>query len=289
MRNFVRAVVCAAFGVGLAGCERVVSITVPNAPERLVVEGRVERVNGRTSGRQVVVLTTTEPYFRNQAAPPARGAQVSITDGAGRSTVLRESATEFGHYVTDSLVATVGTQYTLRIHWQGDDYQSVDTLLAVAAIDSMYFQAPIGLGSSSESADGLRATIDMRDPARIANYYLWDMFVDGRQIAASDTTVRFRSIDSDQFYDGRRLRGVQPYAETPVRSGQRIMLRQQSLTAQVYRYYTALNDQVSGDGSPFSVPPNSLRGNVANLSRPTVPALGYFLATNVSEREGRVP
>lgn len=289
MRTSMRVMVAAAFGFALAGCERVVNITVPNAPERLVVEGRVERVNGVASGRQVVVLTTTEPYFRNEAAPPARGAQVSIGDAAGHNTVLRESATEPGHYVTDSLVATIGTRYTLRIRWQGDDYEAVDSLLAVPSLDSLYFRPPIGPGMPDSASGELRATIDLRDPAAVANFYLWDMFVNGTQIAASDTTVQFRSVDSDEFYNGRRMRGVQPYVETPVRSGQRIMVRQQSLTAQVYRYYKALNDQVGSDGSPFSVPPNSLRGNVANLTRPAVPALGYFMATNVSEREARVP
>ena len=42
-------------------------------------------------------------------------------------------------------------------------------------------------------------------------------------------------------------------------------------------------------GSPFAVPPASRRGNVANLTRPAEPALGYFLAVEVHERTARVP
>lgn len=282
-----------AFGSLLLGaCERVVDITLPEAPERLVVEGRVERVRGITSGRQVVVLSMTTPFFSNSGAPPARGAEVTIRDGAGRSVVLRESSTQPGRYVTDSLVATVGERYTLRIRWRGDDYEAVDSLASVAPIDSMYFDAPsaggVGPGSGTVSG-GLRATIDMRDPVNVTNYYLWDMYIDGRQIAASDTNVRMRAIDSDQFYDGRRLRGLQPHDAYPVRSGQTVLVRQQSISAQIYRYYRALNDQMGNDGSPFAVPAASLRGNVANLTRPSEGALGYFLATNVSERTLRVP
>ncbi len=57
----------------------------------------------------------------------------------------------------------------------------------------------------------------------------------------------------------------------------------------LYRFYLTLNNVTLADGSPFSLPPASLRGNVANLTRPEEPALGYFLAAEVDERTARVP
>jgi len=282
------AAVCALF---LSACERVVEITVPDGPTRLVVEGRVEAVVGSASGRQQVILTTTTPYFSQAAAPPARGAQVSIADETGRVVPLLESATAPGHYITESLVARVGGRYTLRIKWQGDDYEAVDTLKPVPPIDSVYFakRSFLGFGRPDDEDTLPRITIDVQDPPGAGNYYLWDLYVDGQRVLVSDSVLRHRAIDTDQYFDGLRIRSYQSHPDTPIRPGQTVLLRQQSLSEQQYRFYRTLNDQMIGNGSPFSIPPTSVRGNVANRTRPEVRALGIFMATNVVERTLRAP
>lgn len=292
MQARVRVTTMIAMAVMVAGCDRVVDITLPDGPVQLVVEGRVEAVHGSVSGHQEVLLSTSAPYFSNQAAPPARGARVMIADGTGRNVVLQESTTQPGLYRTDDLVGVVGSAYTLRIHWQGDDYEAVDTLLAVPPIDSMYFAPRKNTGfdpGSGSGKPGPRATIDTRDQAGVPNYYLWDMYVDGKRIVEVDSAEWARPIDSDQLYDGLPLLAFQSHPNVALSSGQMVRVRQQSLTAQSYRYFRNLNDQLDGDGSPFSMPPNPVRGNVANKTRPDARALGYFIATHVSERSMRVP
>jgi hypothetical protein len=273
----------------LVACEKVVELEVADGPVRLVVEGRLEAVRGATaataSGRQSIRLSTTAPYFTNSAPPPARGAVVEVRDDLGRSVALRESTTP-GTYSTDSLVAAAGRTYTLRIDWQGDRYESVETLNAVAGIDSLYFT---GRPKKDVAKDGLRATIDLRDPPAVRNYYLWDQYVDGVRLISPDTAFRVRVVTSDEFYQGRRVRGFQPFDGQAVRSGQEVLVRQYSISEAVWRYYDALNQQVDGDGSPFAVPPASVRSNIANLTTPSKRALGYFVASEVSERRGRVP
>ena len=276
----------------LGGCERVVDVTVPSSAEQLVVEGRIESVQGRTAPRQEIILSTSAPYFQHERPKPVRDAQVSISDDNGRVTVLRESPASPGRYVADDLVASVGAQYTLRIRWRGDEYAATDSLRPVPPIDSLYLRPRTsgGIGPSDGPTAGLRATIDTRDPGGVANFYMWDMFIDGVRVdAISDTSTRAPSIDSDQFNDGLLLRAVQPHPATPLRSQQDVLVRQHSLSEQIYRYYRALTEQVNRDGSPFSAPPNPVRGNVANLTRPSVRALGYFMATEVSERRVQVP
>lgn len=267
------------------GCERVVGIEVDTGPERLVVEARLEAVNGAPSGRQSIRLTTTAPYFSNAPAPGARGAVVQVRDDQGRAVRFAESSTP-GTYVTDSLVAAVGRTYTLRIEWRGDVYESTDRLDAVANIDSLYF---IARPRRDAAKEGVRATIDLRDPPVVANYYLWDQFVDGVRQIAPDSLFRARIAASDEFFQGRRLRQFQPFDGVRVRSGQEVLIRQYSISETVWRYYDALNQQTNGDGSPFSTPPSSVRGNVANVTRPDVRALGYFSASAIAERRARVP
>lgn len=278
------------------GCERVVDITVPTMPTRLVVNGRLELVrstatSGAPSGRQVVTLTTSAPYFASAGPPPARGAEVRVTDSRGVTTILRESVSAPGVYVTDSLVPVLHERYTLRIRWNNDTYEGSDSLLPVAPIDSFYFRERTGLFAPPDVArePGPRATIDFRDPPGVENYYVWDQYVDGTRLVEADTAFRFRPMERDAFFNGAPVRGYQPYSGVVLRSGQTVRMRHMSLSAQGYRYYLALNNMALSDGSPFSMPPASLRGNVANLTRPAEPALGHFLTAEVDERTARVP
>jgi hypothetical protein len=270
----------------LTACERVVDISVPDGPTRLVVEGRLESVQGVPSGRQSIRLTTTSPYFGNAAPPPARHAVVTITEEGGPTVTLRPTMTDPAVYTTDSLQAARGRRYTLRVQWEGDRYEATETMASVPRIDSMYFRGP---RVNSSPTAGLRATIDLRDTPGQADFYLWDQFVDGKRIVSGDTAFRFRLVSTDQGYQGRTVRGFQPYEQVRVTSGQDVIVRQLSISEAMYRYYTALNSQIDGDGSPFSVPPSDARGNVANLTRPDRRALGYFMASEVSEARRRVP
>lgn len=271
--------------LALAGCERVVDVTVPTAEPRLVVEARLERVRGAVTGRQVIRLSSTQPFFARTAPDAVTGATVSVTDDAARTVVLRPTVTP-GEYATDSLVVETGRRYTLRIRHAGDDYESVTTALAAPPIDSLSFVPP---RQNEGPQSGLRAALTFRDPAGVANWYLADQFVNGVRLLMPDTVFAERATFSDEFRDGRRFTGIRPYAARPVRSGDTVHVRLMSLPQEVYRWFDVVNLAISGDGSPLSAPPASARGNVRNVTRPTVVALGYFYATEVSEIGRRVP
>ncbi len=267
-------------------CERVVDVSLADGPRLLVVEGRIEKMQGVAAVAQRVRLTTTDAYFSDSAPPPALGASVRVTDDVGNTFAFAPSAREPGVYESAPFAAALGRRYTVRIDWQGDRYEGNDHLERVAPIDSLYFidrNSPIG------PREGLRATIDTRDPAGERNYYLWDQLVDGVRLIAPDSSFRIRVIANDDLVEGQAVREYQPYGGIPVAPGQLVTVRQIALSAPAYRYYLALSDQVTNDGSPFAVAPASVRGNVANLTRPARLALGYFMAGEVSEATRRVP
>jgi hypothetical protein len=272
--------------VVMTACERVVNVDLQEGPKRLVVEARIERVRGKVSGVQRIRLTTTQPYFSTTAPPPARGAVVRVTDGTGQVTAFTEVASEPGTYATSALVATVGTSYTLTIDFEGERYQATDQMQSVVPIDSLYFDAPTGFFGPQEKP---RATIDFRDPEGVRNFYLWDQFTDGVRLSTPDSSFRIRVVASDEVIDGQEVTGFQPYGGIVVEPGQVILVRQVALSEQAYRYYFALSDQTSNDGSPFAVTPASVRGNVANVTRPSHLALGYFIAAEVAEARATVP
>lgn len=268
-----------------AACERVVDVDIPEGERLLVVEGRLEKVQGRAAVVQRVRLTTTDAYFSNTAPPAVTGATVRVTDDGGNALDFAPSTIEAGLYVSPPFAAQVGRRYTLRVEWEGDRYEASDVLHAVSAIDSLYFRERNSIIGPKE---GLRATIDTYDPDVERNYYLWDQVVNGVRAIASDSTFKARIVTNDDVVQGKRVTEFQPYGGIVVNPGDRVMVRQIALSESGYRYYIALSDQVVNDGSPFAVATASVRGNVANMTRPARRALGYFMAGEVSEVERTV-
>lgn len=267
--------------LALVGCERVVDLDVPEGPRRLVIEARLERVIGRVNGNQTITLTTTAPYFGDAAPPPATGATVRVTDDAG--VVVTFAETTPGRYATDQLTVRIGTEYRLSITFEGDIYESTEIAASVAPIDSLYLEAPRpGRFSGTE---GVRATIDLADPPGLGNFYLWDQFIDGARVLGPDSAFKYRMVAMDDAVDGLTIQGFQPYEGIDIPVGSTVVMRQIGLSERMFRYYFAFSDQVSADGSPFAVPPASIRGNVSNVTDPSRFPLGYFHAAEVSEAQ----
>ena len=120
-RGVAVSVVLAVVALGTA-CERVVDVDIPDPDRRLVVEGRIELIKEAPSSAQRIRLTTTDAFFSQEAPPPATGATVSVTDGAGASFTFTETAP--GIYETTSLMGRIGETYTLSIDYAGDRYRS---------------------------------------------------------------------------------------------------------------------------------------------------------------------
>lgn len=267
------------------GCTKVVDLDLAEGAKRLVVEARLEAIKGAPRGRQQVRLSLTDGFGTAGLPPAATGAAVEVTNEQGVRFGFVESGAVPGLYLTENLVPTVGGRYTLIIDYQGERYQATDRVVPVAPIDSLYFvyqEKTIG------QDPGFRPAIDYADPAVIGNYYLWELVVNDSLRIGRDPGNRFRAISEDRFYDGGRVSGYQPYDEEIVAPGDRVLMRQVALSEAGFRYYAALFDQSSGSGSPFSVPPASVRGNVANTTAPSHYPLGYFLTAEVSEKRGVV-
>ena len=263
---------------GAGACERVVALDLAQAPSRLVVEARLERVLGASGHPQVITLSTTAPYFSGSAPPPARGAVVRVTDDLGRVTAFAEG--EPGRYGA-TLMVERGRRYTLRIDVAGERYEAVEATQTVPPIDSLYFMAP--KPGRFSGTGGVRATIDLVDPAGVRNFYLWEQWVGGVRQLGPDSTVKLRVIAPDDALDGRPVKEFQPFEGIDIPLGSAVLVRQVALSEATYRYLYALNDQLGQGGSLFAVPPASVRGNVANRTAPDRPALGYFAVGEVAE------
>ena len=196
------------------------------------------------------------------------------------SDLFGESAVA-GTYATDRLVITAGRRYTLSINFESQQYQATEQAQPVVPIDSLYFDAP--KPGRFSGTGGLRATIDLVDTPNVRNFYLWDQFVDGVRQLGPDSSFKLRVAALDDGFDGLPITGFQPYEGIDIRPGSTVLMRQIALSENMYRYYFALSDQVGADGSPFSVPPSSVRGNIANRTDPSRLPLGYFYVSEIAE------
>ncbi len=279
-RTDTRSALCVLLiGLCSTGCERIVDVDLEEGPRRLVVEGRIEIVKEAPGSTQTIRLTTTDAFFSNAPPPPASGAAVSVRDGSGGVFPFAETAP--GVYTTSHLAAAIATTYTLTIDWEGDTYAATATALPVAPIDRLYFV--FVEKTVITEREGYRATIDYVDPAGVANFYLWEQFVDGELTLLPDPGNVLNLVSEDTFYDGQAVLAYQPNDEIALQAGQTSEIRQVALSRAAYDYYLALFEQNSlGSGDPFSIPPANVRGNVSNTTTPGRLALGYFEAAEVS-------
>lgn len=265
----------------LGGCEDVVRVDLEQGIERLVVEGRIEKIHEAPSGYQRINLSTTGEFFSPTQTPRVSGALVEVFDEGGNRYVFQESDSVAGRYETVDLPALTGETYRLRIEWDDEVYVAEQTLLPVPRIDSLY-QAFIESNAFDEG--GIRAIIDYTDPAGVENYYFWEQTRDGLLFYELNPGTRWTVLGSDEFYDGQRVLGKVPNDEIIYEPGQIAEMRQIALSKEGYEYYFLLFTQAGGGGL-FSTPPATLRGNVENVTSPERYPLGYFEASEVSVRQ----
>lgn len=261
-------------------CETVVDLDLPQSQQRLVVEGRIEKVQGVNSGTQQIQLSLTEDFFNTELPPAATGAVVSVRDENGSNWIFEESANAIGLYTTDNLFAEIDMEYTLSIQYGGEEYEAKETLHAVPPIDSIY---QVFVEENEFEDEGIRARIDYRDPANTQNFYLWEQYADGELQLLPDPGNKFNLIASDEFYNGQQVTGYEPNEEAVLEPGQTVMIRQISISQQTYSYYFVVFEQTSS-GELFDPPPATIRGNVINTTNSANYALGYFGAAEIAEK-----
>jgi len=262
-------------------CQEVIQIDLNEGPQRLVVEGRIEKIKGQVNGNQKIRLTTTGNYFSNQPAPPASDAFVTVSDEQGNIFSFIESGQEPGVYEVNDLFAETGQTYTLRIDYRGEIYEAREILLPVADIDSIYQEFK---SETLFDEAGIRIKIDFTDPPQPGNYYYWEQFRDDEIFINPNPGTKWTLVSSDEFFNGLKVVGREPNNDMAFEPGQRAKVRQYAISDQLYNYMFLLYDQATG-GGPTDAPPATLRGNIQNISNPDNYPLGYFGASEVSEAE----
>ena len=203
----------------------------------------------------------------------------------------------------------------------GTKYESgIETQSTAPEITKVYDEFKIdGIGSVDNYAPANYVYIDTQDPADQKNNYLWSWKLWERQnICASCMGGRFfltpapgacrqenaflntnfdytcngscwdifynrdLNVANDIYSNGKpiigKLIGKIPFY---LGAGALIEITQQTISAEAYRYFKLLADQVQNNGSLVDTPPAAIIGNIKNMANPDEPIAGFFMVTSV--------
>ncbi|MFY0598934.1 MAG: DUF4249 domain-containing protein [Cyclobacteriaceae bacterium] len=259
-------------------CDQKTTVNLGSPQRRLVVEGRIELGEASTTNIQVIELSSIGGFFKNEETPRASGADVWITNAQNERFIFEEE--EEGRYVNHSLVGELNETYVLHIIWDGQEYEAIESMIAVSPIESIYQRFEKGNLFEDE---GIKIAIDFVDPENVENFYFWETYLDGELQILPDPGNKNNLIAKDEFFDGSRIEGYFPNEETVFEEGSQVVVKQMGLSENAYNYYFSLFDQAGKSGSLIDTPPIPVRGNIRNLTDPNKYALGYFYASQIAE------
>ncbi|MFM7078187.1 MAG: DUF4249 domain-containing protein [Bacteroidota bacterium] len=256
------------FTLLLFGCEKDITVDLPESEEQIVVEGYI------TPGLPpYVFISRTAPFFApldslSLLQYTVRDAQVVVSDGTITDTLIAPFSSTGYLYTSLNLIGEIGKTYTLQIRLQdGRELSSTTTIPQPIALDSVWFKRI----PENDSLGWAWARIT--DPPESGNCYRWFAKRLGKD---DDFIAPLGSVSDDRFYNGLSFdfaatRGAVPNSTAPddnneeeglFKQGDTIVVRFASITRDSYTFWRSAESQVSSVGNPFGSPA-PLRGNIA--------------------------
>lgn len=285
----------------LTTCVQKIGVDLPEASEKLVVDGLISTM----PGPYTVKLTKTAEYTTGSDGTNflVRGARVRISDDAGNSEELVEVSQGIYKTSVGGIQGQAGRIYTLFIETAtGEKYQSRPELLKpTPAIENIYYEF---VEEAPGIEEGFYVYMDIRDPAPTEDYYRWNWVHYNRlqycfnETVPPSTTPTILSccgdcwdiqrcngcvnVASDRLVNGamisRQLLTIVPYT---ARSKYFLYYEQHSLTRDAYKFWKALEEQSKNVGGIFDKPPATVRGNMYNVEDEEEIVLGYFGVSDI--------
>jgi hypothetical protein len=265
MKKFISIIVVLLSFTILTSCEDVINVDLPSSQPRLVVDASIQWQKGTTGNEQKIKLTTTADYF-SSTIPVVSNATVFITNENNTIFTFTEIPNS-GEYVCDNFIPEINKTYVLTIVYNGETYTATETLKSVPQINSIEQRDDLGF-----SGDEIGVKIKFQDNANEENQYLF-------QFNTSAFSIPQFDVLDDRFSQGNEMFAL--YSDQQLEVGDTIDFKLFGISRTYYNYMNILLGVAgSNNGSPFSTPPATVRGNLINSSNAKNYAFGYF---NLSE------
>jgi hypothetical protein len=283
----------------LSSCEKDITVGIPQADKKPVVEGYIFQGEYATVG-----ITWSFPFFKPLTGvdftDPAAAqeflvldALVTLSDGFSSETLsLTFDPTSFPpiYYQGDSILGQPGRTYTLNIKFPGYDLAAVTTIPEPVSLDSLAFKVEAG-----EDSLGF-ARMYFQDPPAIGNIYR----LYSKRPSYSNYVPTYavgNSVIDDQAYNGQYIEFLfgRPDERNNVfvsdtdtaevygddsgywKLGDTIMVRFCTIDRISYDFIKTMENAAGTSGNPFTNP-TTVKSNITGGN-----ALGGFCGLSVSE------
>ncbi len=233
-----------------------------------------------------VKLVKSLPVTAAEQNPAIHNALIEISDNQNTpNTVFLVEDGNSGIYKlpeNTAYNAVPGRTYRIKITTDdGVTIEGQDYLQKVEPLDSVKINL-----SARGDYNFLAVFINAQETPGPGHYYKWDIFINGNLMYQSE----YLTFVSDELVEGNYVSDFEIFTdfynteddtEQPkFNMGDTVYVEQLSISRSTYDFYFGMMNQAFS-GSPFSVPPANLPGNLSTDNPKKV--LGFFSARDVSE------
>lgn len=245
------ALVCLAF----TSCKKIIEIDTNNAEPQLVIEGNITN----QTGEQQIKISKSVFYDERSVFPAVSGATVSVSDSRGNNYNFIENSA--GIYSL-RMRGVAGVTYTMKAVVEGKTYTAISKMPTAVRLDSIGIIINTFFNNERKTVAAY-----VSDPAGEANYYHFNMFVNGVQ---SNRVY----VNDDRLTNGNKLRLQLFYSKNDdddngLVTGDNVAVDMECVDANIFDYWYALSQQ-AGRGPNQGTTPSNPTSNITNG------ALGYF-------------
>lgn len=258
-RNKILTLLSFLFVITFSSCEETVTLDLETGETKIVVDAEIIWLKGTTGNQQTIKISKTAPYYNN-TTPKVSGAQVRVENSNGDVFTFNETAP--GTYVCTDFVPVINMDYTLYVTAEGQNFTAVEKLTSVTPIDKVEQKIVPDFGGE----DVIELTFYYKDPANEVNYYLTDYQSDFLLFPEYELT-------DDELFNGNEI-STRFSDEDKMKPGKTVQITHRGISKNFYNYMKLILEIYGG--SPFSVPPGNIRGNIVNTSDSKKFAFGYF-------------
>jgi hypothetical protein len=248
----------------LSSCEKNITLDLPNAESKIVVEGYVYQ-----DTFPYVFLTKSAPFFSTLDSAQlqqyvVKGAKVIINNGTITDTMYEYQYGQATVYFSLAMKGEVGKTYTLRVEAEGQVLTSTTSIPQPVPLDSLWWKV-----------DGQKDSLGfvwahLTDPATVGNNYRWfaqriNHYPDG-EIKDETFIAPNGSTFQDKFFNGRGIdfpynRGELPNSTKEddnndergyFKRGDTVVVRFTTIDKANFEFWRSEETQVQNNGNPFA-------------------------------------
>lgn len=285
----------------LTACEDQVNVTLPSAPEALVIDAWINN----KKEPQVIHITKTQPYLQSELPPEVSGANVVVTNENGVVFNFEEESP--GRYVWDPQTSTAQITdeqltYNLSVSVGGQKYASTSRIKRVPAVDSIKFT--FKEERNPFQPEGYYGEFVSKDPVGQGDSYWIKSYKNGQLL---NKPFELNIAYDAGFNAGGNIDGVvfiQPIQDAvnplneemdavePYEPGDSLYVEIHSITNEAFYFLQEVQIQTQRDGGfdeIFAEPVENVSTNIENVSdNPTGEVIGFFSMSAVSGAGKRV-